>query len=322
MTSPCFRSTPDGSAIPCGPPTTTLEELRAWNNRPRKLLIISIGQSNNGLTAEDGSAIDDGLGGVDAPDPTILELSYGIGRRTGDPVREWVGGTGTRHIFQHPAQDEQGEGTGGAVNTALPNGICMRLPAAKAIKAAFPNVTEITLFCGAVSNTALQNSGGNGQWEPGPFTDNNRKAAKERAKIVCGQYMRNNPDHDVVFMCSLGETDGVQSMGLSAEASPAAVKQAYSEALAALAAELRSSIPGAERALWIQADIPADYPNKFGPVIKSHVEAIIQAQQEVREYIPLSVPVTIFDLSTFDETHLDRASLRIMGARMAAATSF
>lgn len=320
MTSSCFRSTPDGSPIPCGPPTTTLEQVRGWNNRARKLLIISIGQSNSGLTDQgEGNIIDDGEGGLDAPDPAIFELSYEVGLRANEPARDWVGPFGTRHVFQHPAQDDQGSGAIiDGINTAQPNGICMRLPAAKFLKSAYPNIEEITLFCGAKSNSSLQR-----EWAPGSFTSENRQ--KQIALGLCGPYMRDNPDHDVIFLCSLGETDGVEGMGYPSGTDRSVVKQAYSDALAALAAELRSGIPGAERALWVQADIPGDYSQKWGPVgseKRSWVEAVIEAQQEVRNYIPLSVPVTIFDLTTYDDTHLDRASVRTMGARMGAASSF
>lgn len=314
MTSPCFRSTPDGSPIPCGPPSTTLEQVRNWNNRARKLLVISIGQSNSGLTDQGlGNIIDDGEGGLDAPDPAIFELSWGVGTRPNEPVRDWVGPMGTRHVFQHPAQDDQGAGTGGAVNTAQPNGICMRLPAAKAIKTAFPNVEEITLFCGAVSNSSLLN-----QWVTGARQYNTTVA-------VCAQYMRDNPDHDVLFLCSLGETDGALGMrenDLQPELTPSEVKEYYSQELARLATDLRSSIPGADRALWLQADIPEDYPNKFGEKIENWIRAVIEAQREVRDFIPLAVPVTISDLTTYDDTHLDRESIRTFGERMAAAASF
>ena len=280
----------------------------------RKLFVVSIGQSNNGLTDQgDDSPLDDGPGGRDAPDPGIFELSWGVGDRPGDPARPWVGPSGTRHVFRHPAQDDQGAGTGGASNLALPNGICMRLAGAKYLKETSPDVTEITLFCGAVSNSSLRR-----EWAPGTFTAANR--AKQTALLRCSQYMQQNPDHEVVFWCSLGETDGIEGMGFESGTAPEVVKQAYADALAALAAELRSSIPGAEGALWVQADIPGDYLENFGPEKRAWVEAVIEAQREVRDHIPRSVPVTIFDLTTSDGTHLDRGSARAMGRRMAEAT--
>ena len=72
----------------------------------RKLLIVAVGQSNNGVTLEPGQ-LDPVL---DGPDARILELSQGLVRSHFD-----VAAPGARHVFQDPAQDDR-------------RGICM-LPA-------------------------------------------------------------------------------------------------------------------------------------------------------------------------------------------------
>lgn len=348
MTSPCFRSTPDGNPIPCGPPSTTLEQVRNWNNRARKILIMSVGQSNNGLTDEGmdtdpvtgGSIIDDGPGGVDAPDPRIREISKGIGtdQAPGTAPRYWVGPRFTTHVFQHPAQDDQGVRDGQDFS-AQPNGICMRLPGAKALLNKYPNIEEITLYCGAQGNTALRR-----EWNTADPSDPAQGAALEgrgvqQAVAYGTRFMNDHPDYEIMFWCSLGETDGRRGMryddlenwDASQEPlySPAEVKQRYLDDLTKLITELRTRIPRAERALWVQADIPRDYPQKFanpnqpdGTLRQNWLNAVIEAQQEVHNHIPLTVPVTIFDLTTFDETHLDAPSVRTFGARMAAAASF
>ena len=110
--------------------------IRHHDVRRRKVLIVAVGQSNNGLLVE--SEGPDPV--LDAPDARILELSRGILRGGYE-----VAPAGERHVFQHPAQDDDG-------------GICMRLAGAKALLSRSSTIEEITLFCGAKGGTSLAGS--------------------------------------------------------------------------------------------------------------------------------------------------------------------
>lgn len=297
MTSSCFRSTPDGSPIPCGPPTTTLEQVRDWNNRERKLFVISIGQSNNGTENELPGVPPDAV--LDAPDPNIYELSQGLFQ---GPERPWVANIGERHVFQDPAQDDRG-------------GITMRLSGAKYLRTLFPTVSEITVFCGAIGGSSLRR-----QWDP--YATNGVNIGFQRTVAFCDTFMRDNPDHDVIFWCSLGYTDGAERMGLT-DPTLTELRAAFEESLANLVSELRSQIHGAERAIWVQGDIPDAALELFSnETKKAEMQTIALAQRTISRYVPISTSATMSDLSIYDIVHLDRPSLRTFGQRMAAASSF
>lgn len=252
--------------------------IRHLEVRRRKVLIVAVGQSNNGLLIEP-----DGPDPVlDAPDARILELSRGILRNGYE-----VAPVGERHVFQHPAQDDRG-------------GICMRLAGAKALLSSNPAIEEVTLFCGAMGGTSL--APGLGGWAvDGPLT--------QRAIDWCAPFMAANPDHEVIFWCSLGATDAMLGMSTSA----------YKEHLVALADTLRTNIPGAKNAFWVQADMPHDLVDVIDGTIGNGTN-ILEAQNSVAAYLPDSGAVTMFDLPTYDGRHIDAEGLRVLGARMGFAS--
>ena len=49
---------------------------------------------------------------------------------------------------------------------------------------------------------------------------------------------------------------------------------------------------------------------------------ILEAQNSVADYIPDAAAASRFDLSTYDNVHLDTSSLRLFGLRMARASRF
>lgn len=252
--------------------------IRHHEVRRRKVLIVAVGQSNNGLLIEP-----DGPDPVlDAPDARILELSRGILRNGYE-----VAPVGERHVFQHPAQDDRG-------------GICMRLAGAKALLSSNPAIEEVTLFCGAMGGTSL--APGLGGWAvDGPLT--------QRAIDWCAPFMAANPDHEVIFWCSLGSTDAM--LGMSASS--------YKDQLIQLADTLRTNIPGARDAFWVQADMPRDLVESIDGAIGNGTN-ILQAQNSVADYVPNSGAVTMFDLPTYDGRHIDAEGLRVLGARMGFAS--
>ena len=244
----------------------------------RKVLIVAVGQSNNGVTLEPGQ-LDPVL---DGPDARILELSQGLVRSHFD-----VAVPGARHVFQHPAQDDRG-------------GICMRLAGAKALLQEHPETAEVTLYCGAVGGTSL--AAGADEWSvDGALT--------QRTIDRCGAFMEAHPDHEVIFWCSLGTTDAIQGMS----------QEAFRTRLAALAATLRAGIPGAAEAFWVQGDMPGSL---VGWIDNSSANGtdILEAQNSVADYIPNAAAASMFDLSTYDNVHLDMSSLRLFGLRMARAS--
>ena len=161
--------------------------IRHHEVRRRKVLIVAVGQSNNGLLIEP-----DGPDPVlDAPDARILELSRGILRNGYE-----VAPVGERHVFQHPAQDDRG-------------GICMRLAGAKALLGSNPAIEEVTLFCGAMDGTSLAPGLG------GPTVDGFQLTGS-RGPSTGDAPSAANPDHEVIFWCSLGATDAMLGMSASA----------------------------------------------------------------------------------------------------------
>lgn len=246
-----------------------------------KLFVISIGQSNNGLLVEPGA-----LTLADAPDPTIFELSQGI---QANRFKHQIAPAGERHVFEHPAQDDAG-------------GICMRLPAAKEIRRLFASiVSEITVYCGAESATAL--SAGLDQWEPtGRLTQN--------AINFCNDFMLQNPDYIPVFWCSLGASDAIAGMTPSD----------FGDALEGLAEQLRSNIHNAENAFWVQCDMPQDLVNVIDG-LNSNGGPILAKQQTADQFITNSGTATMYDLETYDGRHIGRDELRTLGRRVAVSMS-
>ncbi len=252
--------------------------IRHHDVRRRKVLIVAVGQSNNGLLVE--SEGPDPV--LDTPDARILELSRGILRGGYE-----VAPAGERHVFQHPAQDDDG-------------GICMRLAGAKALLSRSSAIEEITLFCGAKGGTSL--APGLGGWAvDGLLT--------QRAIDWCAPFMAANPDHEVIFWCSLGATDAM--LGMSASS--------YKNQLIQLADTLRTNIPGAKDAFWVQADMPRDLVEIIDGAIGNGTN-ILQAQNSVAGYVPNSGAVTMFDLPTYDGRHIDAEGLRVLGMRMGFAS--
>ena len=252
-------------------------------NRPvrrPKVLIISIGQSNNGLLSEpaDPNPV------ADAPDSRIRELSQGL-YRSGYPVAP----AGQCHTFQFPAQDDRG-------------GMCMRLAGAKALLHKYPVIEEITLYCGAEGGTSL--AIGEDEWElDGHLT--------QQAIDWCAPFMAANPDYRVVFWCSLGATDALNGM------SPAVYQQRLSDP----ANKLRTQIPGAQNAFWVQGDMPqplVDGIDNFRG--DGNGTAIWQLQNSVCTFIPCSASATMYNEQVYDGIHIGRAGLRNFGTRMGLAT--
>ncbi|MEE2940800.1 MAG: sialate O-acetylesterase [Planctomycetota bacterium] len=252
--------------------------IRDHDARRRKVLIVAVGQSNNGVTFEPG-ALDPVL---DAPDARILELSRGHFRSN-----FVVAVPGERHVFQHPAQDDRG-------------GICMRLAGAKALLQRFPAIEEITLYCGAVGGTSL--APGGGEWAV--------DGALTQATIQwCGAFMAAHPDHEVIFWCSLGTSDAILGMP----------QHVFRRRLAALAETLRAGIPGAADAFWVQGDMPRPLVDWIDGVAGNGTD-ILEAQNGVAGYIPNAGAASMFDLSTYENVHLDMEGLRLFGVRMARAS--
>lgn len=244
----------------------------------RKVLIVAVGQSNNGVTLEPGQ-LDPVL---DAPDARVLELSQGVVRSHFD-----VAAPGERHVFQHPAQDDRG-------------GICMRLAGAKALLQEHPEIEEATLYCGAVGGTSL--APGLGEWEADG-------ALTQQTIERCAAFMDAHPDHEVLFWCSLGTTDAIKGMS----------QEVFKGRLAALAGALRSGIPGAAGAFWVQGDMPrplVDWIDGVG----GNGTSILEAQNRVADYITDAAAASMFDLGTYENVHLDMNGLRLFGARMARAS--
>ena len=121
--------------------------------------------------------------------------------------------------------------------------------------------------------------------------------------------MAANPDHEVIFWCSLGATDAM--LGMSASS--------YRQQLARLADTLRTNIPGAKNAFWVQADMPRDLVGFIDGAIGNGTN-ILEAQNGVAGYLPDSGAVTMFDLPTYDGRHIDAEGLRVLGARMGFAS--
>ena len=253
-----------------------------------KLFVISIGQSNNGLLVEPGSANPE----TDGPDGAIFELSQGLLKDgiplLGIPPRPWVAPSGERHVFHHPAQDDRG-------------GICMRLPAAKEIRRRFASlVPEITVFCGAVGGTSL--SAGRNQWEP-------EGALTRKVIDYCDTFLRENPDYTPVIWCSLGAEDASENMS----------DADFQDGLIALANKLRSSIYNAENAFWVQGDMPASLVT-FIDNAGGNGSGILDRQQNADTFISNAGTATMNDLTTWDSVHIDVDELRIFGRRVAEAT--
>ncbi len=276
------RRAPTANEVSTGATTSTARTI--------KLFVISIGQSNNGTTTE--PLIDDPTGGPltaeDAPDPTIFELSQGLTDSRFDG--HTVAPEGERHVFTHPAQDDRG-------------GICMRLPAAKEIRRVYKSlVPEVTVFCGAEGGTSL--SAGRDQWEPtGRLT--------QRAISFCNKFMLENPEYTPVIWCSLGAEDALRGM-------PPAD---YEAALIELANTLRSSIHNAENAFWVQGDMPQVLVDQINADRgDTNGTDILAKQQSADTFISNSGTATMNDLSVvYDNTHIDRPSLRTFGRRVATA---
>lgn len=254
--------------------------VRATTGVRRKVLIVSVGQSNNGLMNEPG----DGPAAADFSDGRIRELSQGIVRQ-----HYTIAPVGETHVFQHPAQDDSG-------------GVCMRLAGAKALLRKYPAIEEVTLYCGAAPNTSLAVAAD--EWAAdGQLT---------RDTIGwCSRFMADHPDYRVVFWSSLGATDAVLGMDVSV----------FQSQMALLAHTLRTSIPGAANACWIQGDMPSDLVDVVNHVQPGNGTLFLQAQNTVGNYIPNSVAVTVFDLTTYDSRHLTANSLRTFGVRVGLATS-
>ena len=263
--------------------------------RTLKLFVISIGQSNNGVTAERNPVTGEFEEPTfeDAPDPAIFELSQGLlknGIPPAIPARPWVAAPGERHVFQHPAQDDRA-------------GICMRLPAAKEIRRRFgPVVSEITMFCGAVGGSVL--SAGLNQWETSG-------ALTQKTIDYCNAFMLENPDYTPVIWCSLGATDANNGM----------LPSVYEDALSALASTLRSNIHNAENAFWVQGDMPQSLVSQIDAATGGNGTAILAKQQSADTFISNAGTATMYDLETYDNVHTDSAGLRIFGRRVAAAMS-
>lgn len=276
------RRAPTANEVSTGATTSTARTI--------KLFVISIGQSNNGTTTE--PLIDDPTGGPltaeDVPDPTIFELSQGLTDARFDG--HYVAPEGQRHVFTHPAQDDRG-------------GICMRLPAAKEIRRVYESlVPEVTVFCGAEGGTSL--SAGKDEWEPtGRLT--------QRAISFCNKFMLENPEYTPVIWCSLGAEDALRGM-------PPADFEA---ALIELANTLRSSIHNAENAFWVQGDMPQVLVDQINADRgDTNGTDILAKQQSADTFISNSGTATMNDLSTvYDNTHIDRPSLRTFGRRVATA---
>lgn len=252
-----------------------------------KLFVISIGQSNNGLLVEPGSANPE----TDGPDGAIFELSQGLlkdGIPPTIPARPWVAPSGERHVFHHPAQDDRG-------------GICMRLPAAKEIRRRFASlVPEITVFCGAVGGTSL--SAGVNEWEP-------EGALTRKVIDYCDAFLRENPDYTPVIWCSLGAEDASENMS----------NEDFQDGLIALANKLRSSIYNAENAFWVQGDMPASLVT-FIDGAGGNGSGILDRQQNADTFISNAGTATMNDLTTFDSVHIGMDGLRTFGRRVAEAT--
>ena len=264
-------------------------------SRTLKLFVISIGQSNNGVTAERNPVTQEFEEPTfeDAPDPAIFELSQGLlknGIPPAIPARPWVAAPGERHVFQHPAQDDRA-------------GICMRLPAAKEIRRRFgPVVSEITMFCGAVGGSVL--SAGLNQWETSG-------ALTQKTIDYCNAFMLENPDYTPVIWCSLGATDANNGM----------LPSVYEDALNALASTLRSNIHNAENAFWVQGDMPQSLVNQIDAATGGNGTAILAKQQSADTFISNAGTATMNDLETYDNVHTASEGLRTFGRRVAAAMS-
>lgn len=123
--------------------------------------------------------------------------------------------------------------------------------------------------------------------------------------------MLDNPDYTPVIWCSLGAEDALRGM-------PPAD---YEAALIELANTLRSSIHNAENAFWVQGDMPQVLVDQINADRgDTNGTDILAKQQSADTFISNSGTATMNDLSTvYDNTHIDRPSLRTFGRRVATA---
>lgn len=253
--------------------------------RSRKVLVICLGQSNNGLTVEFSPTEYEP---EDWPDSRISEVSQNITRN-----RYQIAAENELHLFKHPAQDDDG-------------GICMRLSMGKTMLQLFPDIEHIAFLCVSVGGTGFTSDAPDRWTTDGTLLTGN---AVTRANA----FLSSNPDFEVVFTHLGGATDATNGH-------PVATWKANVQAMAAY---LRGNITNASNAPWIQGDTHQKLRNIIDfvqPGLGSSYGAEIAALSGSSPWLTNSTSMTMYDLKAGpDDRHLTAPGVREIGRRCAGA---